>query len=78
MKIGDLKKAITTLPDNMEIVIEISDSYPIGECGYHAQGFIAKKVEVKNTKPMAYSGQQVTIQTRPMKDEEGVLRLIIE
>jgi hypothetical protein len=74
MKIKDLKAKINDLPDDMEVVIANVRSDSL-EGVYSIFGHEVRKAKVKRVKEV---DGYLMVQSRPVKDEDSRLALIIE
>jgi hypothetical protein len=74
MKIKDLKAKIADMPDDMEVVVGHVRSESIKSV-YNIFGYETRKAKIKRIKEV---DGYIMIQSRPVKDDDSRLALIIE
>jgi hypothetical protein len=74
MKIKDLRDKIKDLPDDMDVVLY--DSHD--RLGYEGYNYQVRPIRKAKTKLVKKIGDIKAVQSRPHRDEEAELALIIE
>lgn len=74
MKIKDLKKVIQDMPDDLEVIMALHHLHSIKDI-YNITGCEIRKAKIKLIKEV---GGHIMIQSRPKKNENATLALILE